>query len=299
MNARQVGPVAALLAVLALVVGCASSGGAGSPGGVRVVASTDVYGDIVEQIGGDRVDVTSIISDPAQDPHSYEADARTELALSRAAVVIENGGGYDPFVGRLLAAAGTRPVVLDAVTISGRTAPVGGELNEHVWYDLPSMRRLATRIAAALATAEPADASFFRANADRFAARLARLESTEASIRRAHAGAGVAVTEPVPLYMLQACGLVNRTSPAFSQAIESGEGVSVRVLDATLTLLRDHRVDLLAYNEQTAGVETTRVAAAARQSGVAVVPVTETLPPDTGYVGWMADNLRTIGAALA
>ena len=95
-----------------------------------MVTSTNVYGDIVRAVAGNRADVTSFIDDPDQDPHSYEANARSQLAISKADVVVENGGGYDDFMGTMLKASSSKAAVLDAVRISGRTAPKGGELNE-------------------------------------------------------------------------------------------------------------------------------------------------------------------------
>src|SRR5215213_6716455 len=101
--------LAGLVLAAALATGCgpAADGGraAGGSAGIRVVASTNVYADLVRQVAGDTVGVTSVISDPAQDPHSYEADAKTQLALSRARVVIENGGGYDDFMDTMLRSA--------------------------------------------------------------------------------------------------------------------------------------------------------------------------------------------------
>lgn len=120
-------------ASLSVLTGCGGSSGdaasaksSDSASKVTVVASTNVYGDIVERIGGDRVDVTSIISDPDQDPHSFEADTRNQLALSKAKVVVENGGGYDDFVDRMLGSGNASADVINAVEVSGRTAPAGG-----------------------------------------------------------------------------------------------------------------------------------------------------------------------------
>ena len=282
-----------------LVVGlaaCSSSGGGTS--GVRVVASTDVYGDIVKQIAGSTVSVTSIISDPNQDPHSYEANTRTQLELSRADLVIENGGGYDDFVDRMLGAAGTHPTTINVVQLSGHRAPAGGDLNEHVWYDFPTVVTLARTIATDLAAKDHRDAATFRANTATFVAEVQAMEGTEASIRRQHAGTAVAITEPVPLYLLEACGLTNKTPPAFSHAIEEGSDVSVSVLQQTLALLTAGKVKALVYNEQTSGVDTQRVLDAAKAGGVAVVPVTETLPAGTDYVQWMQGNLEAIAHAL-
>ncbi|MFC4591702.1 metal ABC transporter solute-binding protein, Zn/Mn family [Sphaerisporangium corydalis] len=298
-------PALAGLALLALT-SCASpaanpaaASATGSAPPVGVVASTDVYGDIARQVGGDRVAVTSFVTDPAQDPHSYEAGTRDRLALSKARVVIENGGGYDDFVDTLLKAAGNGPaVLLNAVTISGRTAPPGEELNEHVWYDLPAMGRLADRISAALGTVDPAGAATYAAGAKAFRLRLRPLVDQEAALARTSGGAAVAVTEPVPLYMLRAAGLRNATPPAFSEAVEEGDDVSPSVLRETLALFGGGRVKALVYNEQTAGPETEQVRRAATDAGVPVVPVTETLPAGQDYIGWMTANLAALRTAL-
>jgi zinc/manganese transport system substrate-binding protein len=295
----------AALAGLGLVAACGSSPdptrpAAGGSSGVSVVASTNVYGDVVRQIAGDKVGITSVISDPAQDPHSYEADTKTQLALSRARIVIENGGGYDDFMDTMLKSAhNSAATVLNVVDISGRTASAGGSLNEHVWYDFPTVGRLVDRLVDALSAADAADAATFRANAATFKQRLATLESTEAQVKAAHTGAGVAVTEPVPLYLLEACGLVNKTPAEFSEAIEEGSDIAPRVLQQTLALFSGKAVQLLAYNQQTAGPETVKVADAAKDNGIAVVPVTETLPTGKDYLGWMTDNLTAVQNALA
>ncbi|MEU9017836.1 zinc ABC transporter substrate-binding protein [Actinomadura sp. NPDC048394] len=297
---------AAAVPLLALAA-CGSSSGAepAKPSGatVRVVASTNVYGDIARTIGGAKVAVTSFISDPAQDPHSYEAGTRNRLALGRAQVVIENGGGYDDFMGTMLKASASKAEVLDAVRISGRTAPAGGELNEHVWYDLPSMALLADRLSAALAKADPAAASTFSANATAFKAKLKDLEGKVAALKAAHSGDGVAITEPVPLYLLEAAGLRNETPEEFSEAIEEGGDVAPRTLRETLGLFGGGKgagkVKALVYNAQTSGPQTEQVEKAAKDNGVAVVPVTETLPSGQDYVTWMGGTIAALGKALS
>ncbi|MDT7575195.1 MAG: zinc/manganese transport system substrate-binding protein [Pseudonocardiales bacterium] len=289
-------------AVVVPLLGAALSGcgspAAGADGAVAVVASTDVYGNLAASLGGDAVAVTSLLSGAGQDPHSYEASAHDELALSKAAVVVENGGGYDEFVGELLAAAGSHPSVLDAVEISGHAAPPAGSLNEHVWYDLSSMRRLVTALSRALSSADPSHASTFAANARHLAAGLGALQRIEAQLRSRYGGTGVAITEPVPLYLLDACGLVNRTPPQFSEALEEDTGVGVALLHDTLQLFSDHRVRALVYNAQTSGPETDAVIGAAKDAGIATVPVTETLPEGKGYLAWMHANLTALARAL-
>lgn len=303
--------LAALIAgaSLALLAGCSDSSDSSSDAGssqspaaasaIPVVASTNVYGDIVEQIGGAKVSVTSIISDPDQDPHSYEANTQNQLALSKAKVVIENGGGYDDFVDRMLKSSGSSAEVINAVKVSGKTAPKGGELNEHVWYDFPTVAKIADTIATALGKADPDEAAVFTRNAETFKAKLTPLETKEAQIKKEHGGEAIAITEPVPLYMTTASGLVNKTPEEFSEAIEEGDDVSPKVLQETLSLFSGKQVKALVYNAQTSGPQTEKSEAAAKAAGIPVVPVTETLPAGKDYLDWMTANVDALASALA
>ncbi|WP_432487488.1 metal ABC transporter solute-binding protein, Zn/Mn family [Kineococcus sp. SYSU DK018] len=294
------------LAVLTTTLGLAACGGgdstadgtgASADSTPTVVASTDVYGSIAAAVAGDAATVTSIIDDPSADPHSYEADTRTQLALSRADVVVENGGGYDDFVGTMLDAAdGADPVVVNAVELSGKDA--GGEFNEHVWYDVPTVRKVAAAVEAALAEASPGDAATFQANADALDAQLAELEQRIADAAATTSGTPVAVTEPVPGYLLDALGAEDRTPGEFAEAIEEETDVPADVLQETLALFPGGQVRALVHNEQTTGPQTERVLEAAQAADVPVVPVTETLPEGEDYVSWMSANVDAVVSAL-
>ena len=124
------------------------------------------------------------------------------------------------------------------------------------------------------------------------------MQKTEATLAEEHAGTGVAITEPVPLYLLDAAGLVNRTPEEFSEAVEEGSDVPPAVLEQTLALFGGRTVGLLAYNEQASGPQTELVLKAAKDNGVPVVGMTETLPAGLDYVGWMQGNLDAVGSAL-
>lgn len=303
MPKPSLAPIAAALVLL--LAGCAapparsSSSDSASPSGtIAVVASTDVWGDVVKRIGGDAVSVTSIIRRADQDPHEYEATARDQLAVRRARLLVENGGGYDDFMSRLTATAGRAPVVR-ASTASGRPLhPANGEYNEHLWYDLPTARRVAAAVATQLTRIAPAEGARFERARRRFDDAARALERREAAIRRIAAGKGVAITEPVPLYLTEACGLVNRTPKAFSSAVEVGRDVAPAALQRQLALLTGRRVALLAVNAQTTSPTTERVEAAARAASVPVVVARETLPPGQGYLAWMSADLDAIERAV-
>ncbi|WP_378146233.1 metal ABC transporter substrate-binding protein [Cnuibacter sp. UC19_7] len=329
MKSRPLLLASGALAAAALLSACSStpastdpSASSGAAGTLSVVASTNVYGSIAAAIGGEDVQVTSLIDDPAQDPHEYEATARDQLTLSQATVVIENGGGYDPFVDSMLSSAGnTGAVVLNASEISGLmpsdaadttadadhtdSADDAGDghdhvegFNEHVWYSFAAMDALAKQLAEALGEADPDDAATFEANYQTFSGELATLTKGTDDIAAAHRGEGVAITEPVPLYLLEAAGLVNKTPAEFSEAVEEGTDVPPLVLQQTIQLMTDRSVAMLAYNEQTTGGQTEQVSDAATAAGIPVVGFTETLPDGDDYISWMTANVKAVADAL-
>ncbi len=290
------------LAAGLLLAGCSSTPQESADDGrIRVVASTDVYGDIASRVAGDLAEVTSIVSGSSQDPHSYEATAQDKLAVSKADIVIENGGGYENFIEPLVEdAGGSELVVLTASDISGYDQePADGEFNEHMWYDLPTMQKMVEELADALSMADGSNAATFRSNADDLIDSLRELEAAEDEIKAQQDGTGVAITEPVPVYLLEAAGLVNMTPDEFSEAVEEGTDVSPAVLSDTIALFADGDVEMLVYNEQTAGPESERLLEAAEAAGVPVVSVTETLPDGEDYLSWMSGNIDAISRALA
>ena len=295
---RTVPLLAAVAAVSLALAGCAPPS-APVDGSLSIVASTSVYGDIASSIVGDLGTMTSIISDSGVDPHSFEASARDQLAIADADVVIANGGGYDPFVDALLEASGSKAVVIDAVTSSGLLSQdQTGVFNEHVWYSLNGMTQVIGDIAEELGKIDPTNSASFEANSATLIAELRMLETRETELAALFTGGGVAVTEPVPVYLLEAIGLENLTPGDFSEAIEEGNDVPPLALEETLDLLTNGSVRVLAYNSQTASPETERVRQAAEAAGIPVVEFTETLPEGAGYVSWMSDNLDALSAAL-
>jgi zinc/manganese transport system substrate-binding protein len=320
--------LAALAGVSLLLTACGSGGGApsatsgteSSAGVVDVVASTNVYGDIAAIIGGDKVNVTSIITKTSQDPHSYEATAQDRLLVSKAELVIENGGGYDAFLhkmaddsniphGNIITAvevAGLAPEEEDADSSASAAAsePADehthehGDFNEHAWYSLDAMGKLADSLAAKLGELEPGSAAQFTSNAATFKAGVDGLAGKLAALKANEAGAAVAVTEPVPLYLLEAAGLENRTPADYTAAIEEGSDVPPAVLKAATDLAGSKDIRFLAYNEQTEGPQTQALKKAAESAGVPVINFSETLPEGKTYLQWMTDNVENVSKVL-
>lgn len=305
--------VTALLAVPALSIAACGNGGSGaatataedSP--ISIVTATNVYGDIAAAVGGDAVEVTAMVTSLGQDPHSYEATVQDKLSVSEADLVIENGGSYDPFLGRLAEETGVG-TVLSAVELSGLEDAAGehaadggpdhGAFNEHVWYNLPAMVTLADSIAEELGRLDGSNADAYRERAGAFAQQLQPLQDRLADLSSNGPGGEIAVTEPVPVYLLEAAGLRNVTPEEFSQAIEEETDVPVAALDEMKTLVSGGTLSFLAYNDQTEGAQTEAVRAAADDAGLPVLDFTETLPDGEDYVSWMTANTDSIEAVL-
>jgi zinc/manganese transport system substrate-binding protein len=287
-------PFAALALILA---GCS---GAAEPddGLIHVVASTNVYGDIAETIGGDRVSVTSIIDDPAQDPHQFEANGRVQLALSRADIVIVNGAGYDDFATQMLEASGNEDaVVITAVDESGLDATAEG-FNEHVWFDYPTIEAVAGALLHALWDLDPDHREYYEGTTAGFLGDMSDLEEQAAALHRATDGLGVVITEPVPGYLLRTLGMTNLTPAEFSEAIEEDADVPPALLQRVLNLLGDGSAALVLYNAQTGGPQTDAVLDIASENDVPAIGVSETLPPGAHYAPWQGGYLDLIEQAI-
>ncbi|MGY4540285.1 zinc/manganese transport system substrate-binding protein [Arthrobacter sp. UYNi723] len=313
--------LAALAGVSLLLTACGSGGGApsatsgagSSAGVVDVVASTNVYGDIAAIIGGDKVNVTSIITKTSQDPHSYEATAQDRLLVSKAELVIENGGGYDAFLHKMaddsnivtaVEVAGLAPEEAHAETSpsvsesADEHAHEPGAFNEHAWYSLDAMGKLADSLAAKLGELEPGSAALFTSNAATFKAGVDGLAGKLAALKANGTGAAVAVTEPVPLYLLEAAGLENKTPADYTAAIEEGSDVPPAALKAATDLAGSKDIRFLAYNAQTEGPQTQALKKAAEAAGVPVIDFSETLPEGKTYLQWMTDNVDNVSKVL-
>jgi len=290
--------LAAAVAIGVGLTGCGSSApDPAADGHLLIVATTDVYADLALIVAPLDAEVVPIITG-GRDPHEFEASGRDQLVLSRADIVIVNGGGYDDFMTQLLRASGNDDAtVLDAVELSGLDATADG-FNEHVWFDYDSMDKLISALGDTLSERDPARAADFADSVAFGHEMMTFFEGAAASIADQAGGAGVVITEPVPLYLLEACGLVNLTPPEFSEAVEDDTDIPPALLQSVLNEIGDGSASLVVYNAQTGGPQTDAVIDVATDHHVPLIAVTETYPDDTDYPEWQTGLLNEIAAAL-
>ena len=259
-----------------------------------VVAAENFYGDLAQQIGGDAVTVTSILSNPDEDPHLFETSPSTAKAIAGARILIYNGADYDPWMDKLLAASGkTDQTKIVAADIAGRKT---GD-NPHLWYDPATLPAVADALAADLATIDPAHASTFKANLAAFKASFAKLVSKVDAIKAQHAGLEVTATEPVFGYMAGALGF-KMLNYEFQVATMNNAEPSPSQVIAFEKSLTDGQAKILFYNSQVTDKTTERLLKIARDHKVLVVGVTETEPKGKTIQTWFGGQLDEIKADL-
>ncbi len=261
---------------------------------LQVVAAENFYGDVIKQIGGANVSVTSILSNPDQDPHLFEASPKTARALQHANLVVYNGADYDPWMGKLLAASknATRKTIVVADLVGKKPGD-----NPHLWYDPATMPAAALAISAALGAADPSHKADYDANLAGFLASLKPIDAKVAALRAQYKGVPVTATEPVFGYMSDAIGLDMRNL-RFQLATMNDTEASAPDIAAFENDLRKRQVKVLIYNSQAEEPMTKRMLKIAKDASVPTVSVTETQPAGKTFQQWMLAQLDALGAAL-
>ncbi len=292
-----------LVGVLA-AAGCSSGavGSTGSPSGgkarITAVAAEDTWGNLLGQLGGDRVKVASIISDPGVDPHDYDAKPSDSVAVADARLVVVNGLGYDGWASKLV---GANPLSGRAVVDVGRVVGAKHGDNPHRWYMPADVHRVIDQMASALERVDPGDRAWFDAQAARLQSEgLKAYDDQIARIRATYAGTPIAISESIYAGMADALGLEVRTPPSFSDAIAEGNEPTAQDKEAVDRQIAEHQVRVFVYNSQNATPDVRALAAAAAKAGIPAVAVTETLSPrGATFQEWQQRQLSELESALA
>jgi zinc/manganese transport system substrate-binding protein len=266
-----------------------------APEAITVVAAENFYGDVAQQIAGPAAAVSSILSNPDQDPHLFEASPSVARLLSNATIVVYNGADYDPWMAKLLAA--TRSPNRRAIVVANLVHRRAGD-NPHLWYDPPTMPAYATTLAAVLTESDPRNGQTYDQRLRAFLASLEPLEAKVTAIRAKFGGTPVTATESVFGYMANALGLKMRNE-RFQLAIMNDTEPRMSDVVAFENDLRKRTVRLLIYNSQATAPVAQRLVQIANQSRVPVVGVTETEPSDKRYQDWIMGELDSVAQALS
>jgi len=273
-----------------------NSSTASSSGVIHVVAAENFWGSLITQLGGARVSVTSIVSDPNVDPHEYESNPANAIAIANAQLVVINGAGYDTWAQQLIAASSTPgQVVLNVQEVINQT--VGA--NPHFWYSPAYVNETVKAMYQDLVSIDPSHASYYTQQYDALKASLAVCNGRIGAIKQQFGSVKVASTESIFVYLANASGLDLVSPPAFMEAVAEGNDPPAQSIVQFDQLITNGTVKVLVYNEQTVTPLTQSTKALASQNNIPTVPVTETIqPPDVSFQVWMNAQLITLQNAL-
>jgi zinc/manganese transport system substrate-binding protein len=293
------GTVALLLLGIASMITVAPVGAATSaPAKIVAVGAENEYANVISQIGGRYVSVSAIMSNPNTDPHTFEASPSVANVVSAAALVVQNGVGYDTFMNKIESASpNPRRKVVDVQTL--RHLP-DSTPNPHLWYSPLTMPAVAKAVASDLASLDPSEASYFNANVTTFDNSLKPWLTAIAKVKSDYPDVGVATTEPVGDYMLQAAGTDNKTPWTLQADVMNGVDPSPQNVSLQEHLFSAHKVKVFLYNQQVTDSLTETFLTDAHNAGIPVVGVYETMPtPGYSYQSWMLAEVNALLKALS
>lgn len=297
-------------AVLAgLLAGCATTAPAGNgaatapngPAGktkIAVVAAENFWGSIAAQVGGEHVSVHSVITSPDADPHDYEPTAADGRAVASAHYVVENGAGYDPWVAKLVAA---NPAPGRSVLNVSELVGVKEGGNPHRWYSPDDVHRVIEQISADYKRIDPADSAYFDQRRQNFETQgLARYNQLIADIKNRYSGTPIGASESIVTPLAEDLGLKVATPESFLDAISEGTDPTATDKITADQQIKTKQIKIFVFNSQNSTPDVAALVTEAKNAGIPVAMVTETLVPATAsFQDWQADQLLGIQRALS
>ena len=265
---------------------------------INAIGAENEYANVLSQIGGRYVHVSSILNNPNTDPHTFEASPQVAQEVSGAQLIVQNGVGYDTFMNKIESASPDpkRKVII----VQNLLGLPDDTPNPHLWYSPKTMPAAARAMAADLSALLPAHKAFFQANLVKFDKSLTPWLNAIAAFKARYPNTPVATTEPVADYMLQAAGTDNLTPFTFQADIMNGVDPSPEDIALENGFFTQHKVKVFCYNQQVVDSLTTSIRQTALKAGVPVVGVYETMPtPGYDYQSWMLAEVNALQKAVA
>ncbi len=276
---------------LLLLNACGSTSVTSSSSVIPVVAAENFYGDIAHQIGGSYVSVTSIISDPNIDPHTFESNPKYARAVGIARLVIANGSGYDDWMDRLLSSTpNNNRQVLKGFDLATVKLPN----NEHVWYSYANASTIAAAIATQLKTIDSSHSTVYDHNLHTFQQSLQQIQAKISEIKSKYQGTPVGLTETIFQYQAIPLGLDVKTPQEFQKAMAEGNDPPASSVAIAEDQVNKRQIKVLIFNQQTASKFTDTLQSEAKAQHIPILPVTETMPAGKTYQTWMLGQLNQL-----
>lgn len=289
--------IAALASVgmLASVAACGSGQSTSEKNGtIEVAASVNQWGTVAKALGGDNVNVTSIINSTNVDAHDYEPTTSDIAKLQKAQVIIVNGAGYDAWAVKATQTANA--TIVNAAEVGG----VNDGENPHVWFSADVRKAVAQAITEAYEQADAAKKNDFDKMNDRWTAEENNVESKIAEVKQKTDGLAYAATESVASYLAEDMGLADATPSGYARATANESEPTPTDIKQFTDALKAGEIKLLVVNTQEESELTDKITDAAKSVEVPMVELTEQMPEQyDSLTAWMEGLVDAFSQAIA
>lgn len=261
---------------------------------INIVAAENFYGELAKEIGGNQVNVQSIISNPDADPHLFTTSPSTSKSLSQAQIIIYNGADYDNWINQMIAGIDKKKVVI--INVADLVGVKSGE-NPHLWYKPATFPKLAKILADKISAINPSGSIEVSQNLTTFIKEHDMVVKMINNTRSKYAGTPVTATELVYGYMAEAMGL-KMQGIDFQWKVMNDTEPTPKMIAAYQELLTRRQVKVLFYNSQVSDSITKNMQDLARKNNIPVVGVTETMPAKVTVNQWLTNEVQATNLAL-
>lgn len=254
---------------------------------VSIVTTTNVYADIAKNVVGKYGSVQAIIKNSATDPHDFEPTTADAKELTKANIIVANGLGYDTWMNKLASSVSKKPVLVGEDLMGLKKGD-----NPHIWYDLDMPTKYVNYLVKRLSKLDKKHAAYFKENGDKYLAKVAEIKQIAKSTDKKN-NKPVFVSEPVFDYGLEEAGY-KIGDKEFEEAIENGTDPSPKTINKMTNEIKDKKIAFFVNNTQASSSTVKTFVKLAKENGVPVLNVRETIPNHMTYLDWMRENYQNL-----
>ncbi|MBW8013688.1 metal ABC transporter substrate-binding protein [Lactobacillus helveticus] len=254
---------------------------------VSIVTTTNVYADIAKNVAGKYGSVQAIIKNSAIDPHDFEPTTADAKKLTNANIIVANGLGYDSWMNKLASSVSKKPVLVGEDLMGLKKGD-----NPHIWYDLDMPTKYVDYLVKRLSKLDKKHAAYFKENGDKYLAKIAKVKQIAKSADKKN-NKPVFVSEPVFDYGLEEAGY-KIGDKEFEEAIENGTDPSPKTINKMTNEIKDKKIAFFVNNTQASSSTVKTFVKLAKENGVPVLNVRETIPNHMTYLDWMRENYQNL-----
>lgn len=274
--------------IMLLASACSNKKGAKtSSDKVSIVTTTNVYADIAKNVVGKYGSVQAIVKNSATDPHDFEPTTADAKELTKANIIVANGLGYDTWMNKLASSVSKKPVLVGEDLMGLKKGD-----NPHIWYDLDMPTKYVNYLVKRLSKLDKKHAAYFKENGDKYLAKVAKIKQIAKSTDKKN-NKPVFVSEPVFDYGLEEAGY-KIGDKEFEEAIENGTDPSPKTINKMTNEIKDKKIAFFVNNTQASSSTVKTFVKLAKENGVPVLNVRETIPNHMTYLDWMRENYQNL-----